>query len=918
MATMSTTETTSYSFRVLNADGSVFGQGCFTHEGPPTQTPLAIPAAGGPNLTALWYRDSLVGIRELKDVRGFTFAPGQFSLELSNPENTQGLKAGGASPARPGAVSRHWSGEGDYASQGRTLEFPRRAEPTLTVEEGTLTVPAVDLVVVIDASQAMEDEADSLSGTVSAAIKAARTRCPSDLRVVYLGIEGTFEGTLFDTTVRDYLTRRAGADEAALKGRRFTWVAGGKVREDGARAIEDVSNHFDWRPEAQRALFLLGDEGLDAGGEVSARGVAAATRAIETAQEAGVRVHTYLGTTKARVREALESEYARVARETGGQSFTVQKSLSGVQSMLESVICGSKSKPRVTTQAYCCGQAAVEDFPAPKPAPLPVPEPKPKPTTGTTSYTFRVLNADGSLFGKGCFTHEGPPSQSPIAIPTADGPKLTALWYHDSLVGTLQLKDVRGFSFAPGEFSLEFSNPDNTQGLKAGSASSAKPGPVSIHRSAEGEFSNQGRTLEFPQLAASTTTLEEGTLTVPAVDLVVVIDSSVSMKDEAKGLSKAVSAAIEAAKSSCPSDLRVTYLGIEGIFKRTLFETTVRDYLTQKARVDGSALKGRLKGTVENGGAQEDGARAVEDVVTHFDWRPEARRALFFLGDEGLEGGDPVDAEDIAAATRAIEIAQKAGVRVHTYLGTGAARAKAEARRLLESEYARVARETRGQSFTAQDSLSGFQSLLEKVICGSKSDPRVTTQEYCCCQAAVEELPAPAPLPAPALPPAPELPPAPLPVTPPAPELPPALLPVIPPLPELPPVTEPAPEPAPGKVVVEKGRLRTLEKVSFDTDKDTAVAESLPILDQVFEVLQANLDIKKLRIEVHTDNAGSKSYNQDLSTRQASWVRQYLIQKGIAAERLESAGFGLSKPIDTNATSEGRANNRRVEFVIVE
>jgi outer membrane protein OmpA-like peptidoglycan-associated protein len=132
------------------------------------------------------------------------------------------------------------------------------------------------------------------------------------------------------------------------------------------------------------------------------------------------------------------------------------------------------------------------------------------------------------------------------------------------------------------------------------------------------------------------------------------------------------------------------------------------------------------------------------------------------------------------------------------------------------------------------------------------------------------------------------------------------------------PAPVPQPAPAPSKVVVEKGRLRTLEKVFFDTDKDSAVAESLPILDQVYEVLQANPDIKKLRIEAHTDNASSEAYNQDLSTRRASWVRQYLIQKGIAAERLESAGFGLSRPIDTNATSEGRANNRRVEFVIVE
>ena len=104
----------------------------------------------------------------------------------------------------------------------------------------------------------------------------------------------------------------------------------------------------------------------------------------------------------------------------------------------------------------------------------------------------------------------------------------------------------------------------------------------------------------------------------------------------------------------------------------------------------------------------------------------------------------------------------------------------------------------------------------------------------------------------------------------------------------------------------------------FATAKDNAVAESLPILDQVFAVLQAYPDIRQLRIEAHTDNAGKPSYNKDLSARRAKWVREYLIQKGIAPERLTSEGYGMTRPIDTNDTPEGRANNRRVEFVVVE
>jgi outer membrane protein OmpA-like peptidoglycan-associated protein len=94
--------------------------------------------------------------------------------------------------------------------------------------------------------------------------------------------------------------------------------------------------------------------------------------------------------------------------------------------------------------------------------------------------------------------------------------------------------------------------------------------------------------------------------------------------------------------------------------------------------------------------------------------------------------------------------------------------------------------------------------------------------------------------------------------------------------------------------------------------------ESLKVLDQVASLLTAEASIKKLLIEAHTDNKASAAYNQDLSDRRAKWVRQYLIQKGIDASRLDSVGRGMTKPIDTNETTEGRANNRRVEFVVVE
>ncbi|WP_437931803.1 hypothetical protein WMF37_21950 [Sorangium sp. So ce291] len=226
----------------------------------------------------------------------------------------------------------------------------------------------------------------------------------------------------------------------------------------------------------------------------------------------------------------------------------------------------------------------------------------------------------------------------------------------------------------------------------------------------------------------------------PLVDLVVVIDTSTSMRDEADALSQTIAAAIDAAKTKCPSDLRITYLGIEGTFKKTRFDSTVRDYLTQTAKVDAASLKGRTSADGASLTAEqkkvfdprEDGGRAIEDIAAHFDWRPGASRSVFFLGDEALEGGVSVkgqDQEDIEAANRAIEAAKKTGTRVHTYLGTSkfSSDAKKHERivKEIQAEFARVAKETGGKSFTSADAQSGFQTVLEEVICGSR--PGATT-----------------------------------------------------------------------------------------------------------------------------------------------------------------------------------------------
>ena len=117
------------------------------------------------------------------------------------------------------------------------------------------------------------------------------------------------------------------------------------------------------------------------------------------------------------------------------------------------------------------------------------------------------------------------------------------------------------------------------------------------------------------------------------------------------------------------------------------------------------------------------------------------------------------------------------------------------------------------------------------------------------------------------------------------------------------------------KVEVKGDRLDLVEPVYFETAKAVIMARSYPILNAVYDVLKGNPDIK-VSIEGHTDSQGSDSSNLDLSKRRAASVRAYLVKKGIADQRLASNGYGEAKPIADNATSAGRAQNRRVDFII--
>lgn len=105
-----------------------------------------------------------------------------------------------------------------------------------------------------------------------------------------------------------------------------------------------------------------------------------------------------------------------------------------------------------------------------------------------------------------------------------------------------------------------------------------------------------------------------------------------------------------------------------------------------------------------------------------------------------------------------------------------------------------------------------------------------------------------------------------------------------------------------------------LEGVHFETGKATIRRESFPRLDRVVEYMTHKTSAR-IEISGHTDNVGKARRNKALSRRRALACRKYLISKGIAGRRIQAVGFGAERPIASNATVEGRAQNRRIEAV---
>jgi outer membrane protein OmpA-like peptidoglycan-associated protein len=121
-----------------------------------------------------------------------------------------------------------------------------------------------------------------------------------------------------------------------------------------------------------------------------------------------------------------------------------------------------------------------------------------------------------------------------------------------------------------------------------------------------------------------------------------------------------------------------------------------------------------------------------------------------------------------------------------------------------------------------------------------------------------------------------------------------------------------------GSVVIEDNQLIILQKIYFATDSAQILERSYPILDAVAATLQGNPQITMIEVQGHADERGADDYNLRLTQDRAASVVEALVQRGVARDRVRSAGYGELCPVDQAHSRAAWDANRRVEFKIIE
>jgi len=131
-------------------------------------------------------------------------------------------------------------------------------------------------------------------------------------------------------------------------------------------------------------------------------------------------------------------------------------------------------------------------------------------------------------------------------------------------------------------------------------------------------------------------------------------------------------------------------------------------------------------------------------------------------------------------------------------------------------------------------------------------------------------------------------------------------------------VAEAPPPPAPPRVEVRDNKIEIREKIQFDVDAATIKPASFDLMNEIVDVIKQYPQIKKIGIEGYASSEGNAQHNRKLSDDRAKSVMKYLGEHDVAASELDAMGYGADHPIADNATEEGREQNRRVEFEILE
>ena len=195
-------------------------------------------------------------------------------------------------------------------------------------------------------------------------------------------------------------------------------------------------------------------------------------------------------------------------------------------------------------------------------------------------------------------------------------------------------------------------------------------------------------------------------------DLIVLIDTSVSMDLTVKKVSEAVDTAIDAARSSCDPNLKITYLGVNGTWPDTVFDQSHSDYIIN--------IQNKTSITVDKTPSEwttDKGARAIEDLSNYAEWREGACRAIFYISDEELDGVSPRGdfSNETAKTDAAIAAANANNVTVFAHLITQ----QDLAPQILQN-YEDLCSETGGEFYSNDfPNTEKYIELLSKVICNS-------------------------------------------------------------------------------------------------------------------------------------------------------------------------------------------------------